>query len=106
MITDPLQALASLILGFNKEKNIQKWMKLLFEVGFSMLGTFLFVCGTSLSTGAKTSVSVGLGMISSSIILFSLLRRSELTKGMTFMAPAKEAEAEINTDVQVIIRNK
>lgn len=103
---DPLNALASLILGVYKEGKAQKWIKLCFEVGFSVIGTFLFSCGSALITGARVSISVGTGMISSSIILFSLLRKSDLTKGMTFMAPAKEALEEINTDTQTIVRNK
>jgi hypothetical protein len=46
----------------------------------------------------------GLGMVSAAVGMTVIFRRSQLTKGMTVALPAKEAEAELDADEQVIVK--
>lgn len=106
MIVDPFAALAQIILGIYNGRKVQQWISLLFQMAFSAVSTFLFVCGTSLATSRNWPISLGSGMISSALVLVIFFRRSPLTKGMMAVLPQDEAKTEINTDIQVIERTK
>ena len=99
---DPFTAIVNIFLGIYETKKVQQWVVLLFQMFFSAFSTFLFVCGSSLVSTKSWSLSIGAGMISSSLVLVVLFRRSPLTKGMMAVLPIDEAKVEIATDVQII----
>lgn len=99
---DPFNAIGGLILGWLKNKALQGWIKLLFTMFFSAGVSFLFICGSMLVSTRDWAVSIGTGMIVSSITVTVLFRTSPLTKKMMVVLPADEAKQEIQTDVQII----
>jgi len=101
-----MNALASLIIGIYKAKKVQTWMTFLFQLGFSAISSFLFVCGTSLVSTKSWAVSIGSGMVVSSVTLVVFFRKSSLTKGMMAVLPSEEATKELNTDIQIIEKPK
>src|SRR6266850_6164112 len=92
LLMDPFNAIGNLVLGIYKEGKAQKWIKLLFTLGFSATTTFLYVTGGALASTRSWPISIGSGMISSAVILTVLFRRSDLTKGMIVALPADEAK--------------
>lgn len=99
---DPFQGLAAFVLGKMKESAMALWMKLLFQMGFSALASYLFICGSvEVSTG-NVVVAHGSGQIAAAFALIVLFRRTPLTKGMMAVLPAQEATKEIETDFQVV----
>lgn len=101
---DPFQALAKTILGIYEGKAIQKWANLLFELLWSGLLSFLFVCGGTLVAKQPGLIAVGSGMVTSAICMTIVFRRSPLTKGLLLVLPSAEALKEIETDTQTINR--
>lgn len=101
---DPLNALASLIIGWHRVSKMQEWIRLIFQIMVSMIGSFCFVTGTALTASHNWPISVGSGLISAAVVLGVYVRRSALLKGMMFVFPAEEAGTEINTDIQVITK--
>lgn len=101
-IVDPLGALADVVLGVYKERKVQAWIKLLFELTFSGLMSGLFTCGSTLIASRSWSVSIGSGMITLVVCSVYLFRRSPLTKGMMLALPSEEADKELSTNLQVI----
>jgi hypothetical protein len=106
MLADPFAALAQIILGIYNGRKVQRWISLLFQMLFSAISTFLFICGTSLVASKSWTISIGSGMISAALVLVIFFRRSPLTKDMMAVLPADEAKVEINTDIQVIEKGK
>jgi hypothetical protein len=106
MTVDPLSALVDLINGWRKESHIQQWCKLIFQLVTSMIGSFLIVCGTGLVGGVTVARCIGSGMCVAAVAMYMILRRSDLTKGMLFVAPPQEGKLEIEGDMSVIVRNK
>jgi hypothetical protein len=99
---DPMTALASLIIGIYKEKKIQSWLTFLFQLSFSATASFLFVCGTTLISSKSWTLSIGSGMVVSSVTLVVFFRKSSLTRGMMAVLPEEEATKELTTDIQII----
>ena len=104
---DPLNALATFVLGRIKEGVWVNWLRFIFELSFSAIASFLFVCGTLLITSKIVSLSIGSGMVMAAVAMVALFRRekSKLTKGMTIVLPEAEAAKEIATDLQTIQKN-
>ena len=103
---DPFSALATIIVGIYTERKVQQWISLLFQMGFSTVATFLFICGSSLIASRSWTISIGSGMLSGAITLVIFFRRSPLTKGMMAVLPSAEAQKEILEDIQVIQKTK
>jgi hypothetical protein len=101
---NPFNAIAELILGRIRDGIIAAWLKFLFELIFSAIVTFLFVCGTILVTSDEVVIAIGSGMIGAALSMTVLFRResSKLTKGMLVVLPSAEAAKELATDFQVI----
>lgn len=101
------------VLGFiaklRHETKLFEWVALLFQLGASMLGSFLILGGITLTSAAfkygpamAWPLGIGSGMVSAAITLAVFLRRSPLVKGMMFVFPAEESAAELKTDIQVL----
>lgn len=105
MLGDPFAAIAQIIIGIYNSGKVQRWVSLIFQMLFSAVSSFLFVCGTSLVASKSWTLSIGSGMITSALVLVVFFRRSPLTKNMIAVLPADEAKMEINTDIQVIEKN-
>lgn len=105
---DPFQGLASFILGKMKDSTVGLWWKLIFEMVFSGVVSFLTVCGSLLASGVRYSVAIGTGMVTAAVALTYLFRKetSRLTKGMLVVLPSLEANKELNTDLQSIQKEK
>jgi hypothetical protein len=101
---NPFDAIATLILGKIKDGVWAAWLKFLFELSFSAVVSFLFICGTVLCSTEEYTLAIGSGMIAAALALTVLFRReqSKLTKGMLVVLPASEAAKEIATDFQTI----
>ena len=101
---DPFNAIGNFILGKIKEGIWAAWLKLLFELGFSMVIAFLFVCGAALAQGTRGPIAIGLGMVTAAVCMVNLFRRerNRLMKGMILVLPATESQAELNTDLQLL----
>lgn len=104
MTADPFAAIADIILGIYHERKVQQWISLLFQMGFSAIVTFLFECGTLLTTTKSWTISVGGGMVMSAVVLTIFFRSSPLTKGMLGVLPSAEAQKEIDSSIQRIQR--
>jgi hypothetical protein len=90
---------------WRKTTQLFAWLSLLFQMGLSALCTFLFVTGTALVANTDVWVSIGAGMISTSVVLGTFFGISPLTRGMFFVRPAAEAKAEIESDIAITQRN-
>lgn len=101
---NPFSALAELALGWIKDKILVHWLNLIFELVWSGILTFLFVCGSALAAKVLTGVAIGAGMVSSAVTMTIVFRRSPLTKGLLLVLPSAEALKEIQTDVETIQR--
>lgn len=101
---DPLNALATFVLGRIEQGVWAQWLKFLFELLFSAIVSFLFICGSVLAATRSPSVAIGSGMVMAAIAMTTLFRRekSKLTKGMLVVLPSAEATQEIATDLQSI----
>lgn len=101
---DPVQGIAKFILGRIEQGVWAQWLKFLFEMAFSAIVSFLFICGTVLATTRSPSVAIGSGMVMAAIAMTTLFRRekTKLTKGMLMVLPSAEAAQEIATDLQTI----
>lgn len=101
---DPFGALAKFVLGRIEQGVWAQWLKFLFELSFSAVVSFLFVCGTVLASTRSPAVAIGSGMVMSAIAMVTLFRREQnkLTKGMLVVLPSAEATQEIATDLQTI----
>lgn len=103
---NPFSALAELALGYFKGKALQAWAKLLFTMAFSAVASFFFVCGTVLVSTRDWAISIGTAMITVSIVVTALFRHSPLSKGLMVVLPEAEAKAEIDSNLQVIQKEK
>jgi hypothetical protein len=101
---NPLDALATFVLGRIEQGVWSQWLKFLFELLFSAVVSFLFICGSVLATTRSPSVAIGSGMVMAAIAMTTLFRRekNKLTKGMLVVLPSAEAAQEIATDLQTI----
>lgn len=102
---NPFDGLARYLLGRLEQKVFQSWMKLLFQMGFSGIVSFLFVCGTVMVSTRSAVLGIGSGMVVGAMAMMVLFRRSPQTANMTVVLPAAEAEKEINTDWQISTRS-
>lgn len=105
---NPFDALATFALGKIKEGIWAQWLKFLFELGFSAVTSFLFICGSVLCATRSASIAIGSGMIMAALSLTVLFRRetSRLTRGMIIVLPGAEAAKEIDTNFQVLEKPK
>ncbi len=107
---DPLGSLVDLILGIYKEKKVQNWFKLIFQIVYSGVITFMTSVGTTFLSTIKItnklslawSISIATGLISSAVVMTYYFRKSSLTTGMMLVLPEEEATTEINTNLQTI----
>jgi hypothetical protein len=96
--------LGSVLEAFWNRRRIDDWSKLIYMQVFSGVTSFLTMCGGALSAHRPTWEAVGVGMVSAAVGMTIIFRRSQLTKGMTVALPAKEAEAELDANEQVIAK--
>jgi uncharacterized membrane protein YjjP (DUF1212 family) len=101
---NPFDGLARYFLGRIQQRVYQDWMRMLFQMGFSGMVTFLFVCGGTLVKTGSWTASIGGGMVFSAVIMVAFFRRSPQTAGMIALLPQEEAIKEINLDIQTIQR--
>jgi len=101
---NPFDALASFVLGKIKEGLYAQWLKFLFEIVFSAVVSFLFMCGTMLFARQPAGMSIGFGMIWAAMAMVYLFRRerSKLTAGMIVALPGDEAAKEMAASFQTI----
>lgn len=99
---NPFSALAEFVLGKMKQSAMALWFRLIFQLVFSAVVSFLFVCGSTLIATKSWPLSIGSGMMMAALSLTVLFRRSPLTKGMMAVLPAEEAAVELAKDFQVI----
>jgi len=101
---NPFDAIATFVLGRIKDGIWAAWLKFLFEMAFSAVVSFLFICGSVLAATRSPSVAIGSGMVMAAIAMTTLFRRekNKLTKGMLVVLPSAEAAQEIATDLQSI----
>jgi hypothetical protein len=115
---DPLNALATFVLGRIKEGLYAQWLKFLFELGFSAVGSFLITAGAVLTSSAAAtllkgtpfpavviwSFALGSGFTAAAVSMIVLFRResSRLTKGMLVVFPSAEAAIELAANLQSI----
>jgi len=101
---NPFDAIATFVLGRIKDGIWAAWVKFLFEMAFSAVVSFLFICGSVLAATRSPSVAIGSGMVMAAIAMTTLFRRekNKLTKGMLVVLPSAEAAQEIATDLQSI----
>ena len=101
---NPFEPLATFVLGWMKQTQTARWLKFLFELGFSALVSFLFSCGTLLFGGARAGIAIGFGMIWAAMAMVYLFRRerSKLTAGMIVALPGDEAAKEMAASFQTI----
>jgi hypothetical protein len=109
---NPFDGLAKYFLGRIEQKIYQAWVRLVFQIAMSMLGSFLFIAGSTMVAAVASSspsvavvLGIGTGMMFSALVLVYFLRRSPLTKGMMFVFPSAEAAKELETGFQTIERN-
>lgn len=102
---NPFDGLARYLLGRLEQKVFQNWMRLLFQMGFSGIVSFLFVCGTVMVSTKSAVLGIGSGMIVGAMAMMVLFRRSPQTSGMTVVLPGAEAEKEITADWQISTRS-
>jgi hypothetical protein len=90
---DPLNDLATFVLGRIKQGLYAQWLKFLFEMAFSAVVSFLVMCGGPLVAGARAGIAIGNGMIWAGMAMVYLFRRerSKLTAGMIVALPGDEA---------------
>jgi hypothetical protein len=105
---DPFQGLAAFVLGRLKASAMAAWFRYLFELAFSAGVSFLFTAGSMLFAGTRPAVAVGFGMIWAAMALVYLFRRerSRLTAGMIVALPQDEAQKELESNFQVIEKEK
>ena len=105
---DPFQAGVNFLLGRLKQTATAAWLKFLFELGFSAVVSFLFICGSVLAATKSPSVAIGSGMVMAAIAMTVLFRReqSRLTKGMLVVLPSAEAAQELATGLQTIQKSE
>lgn len=101
---NPADAILGFVWNKIKEGIWAQWLKFLFELSFSAVTSFLFVCGTVLCSTRSATIAIGSGMVMAAIALTVLFRResSKLTRGMLVVLPGDEAAKEIATDIQVL----
>jgi hypothetical protein len=101
---NPFSALAEFALGKIKEGIWAMWLKFIFELSFSAITSFLFVCGSVLCSTRSAALAIGGGMIAAALSMTVLFRResSKLTKGMLVVLPGAEAAKEIETSFQTL----
>lgn len=108
---NPFDALAQYFLGKIQQKVYQTWMRLLFQIAVSMIGSFLFIAGATMvasvakmPAGDALVLGLGSGMVTAACVLVYYVRRDPNLKGMMFVFPQAEAEKELNSNMQVITK--
>lgn len=99
---NPFNAIGELVLGLIKARRLQAWCSLVFELAFSAVVSFLYVCGTALVAGQPAPVAIGAGMVMAATSCMLVYRRSPATRGMTVALPGEEANTELNSSMQVV----
>lgn len=105
---NPFADIGEFFLDWIREGLLVAWLRFTFEMLFSGVVTFLFVCGGVLASTRSWALSCGLGMTATAISLTVLFRReqSKLTKGMLVVLPAEESTKELETNLQIIQKSK
>jgi hypothetical protein len=113
---DPFQAGVEFVLGRLKQSAMALWLKLLFQIAVSMVGSYLLIFGTAIGAMAVTNakgathldpammivLARGAGSTAAALVLVNLIRceQSKLLRGMTFIFPSAEATLELATDFE------
>jgi hypothetical protein len=111
---NPFSAIGGLVLGLIKQKIIQGWVKLIFQIVVSMVGSFLLMCSLGIAgafaakCNAATAMVAGIGngCLWAALVLGYYVRQAPQLKGMMFVFPALEATKEIEADFETIIRSE
>lgn len=101
---NPFDGLAKYLLGRLEQKILQGWLRLIFQMAFSGLVSFLFVAGSVMLSTKSVITGIGSGMVISAMAMMVLFRRMPQTAGMTVVLPGEEAAKEIITDWQISTR--
>ena len=100
---NPFSVIAEFFLGVLKQKTLQNWLRLLFELFLSGLLTFMLIAGSTLLVPPHSwAIATGSGLVLAAVVMTVVFRRSPLTKGMMLVLPSWEAAKEIETNLQVI----
>jgi Na+-transporting NADH:ubiquinone oxidoreductase subunit NqrE len=122
---DPADAIAGLIWDKVKSGIWAEWLKLLFELAYSGLSSFLWGFGASvaamgavvfaaildgkphLDAGMVFVLGAGAGAFLSAIDMTTLIRsdQSKILRGLKFVLPGAEAAAEINASTQTLTKS-
>jgi ABC-type bacteriocin/lantibiotic exporter with double-glycine peptidase domain len=104
---DPFQGLADFVLGKLKQSAIALWLKFLFEILFSAIVSFLLICGVTLVSSKNGALAIGTGMITAAVVMTVVFRKetSRLTRGMFVVLPELEANKELTTDLETIVKS-
>lgn len=101
---NPFDAIGNIFLGWMRDKILAHWLNLIFELVWSGILSFLFVCGSALAAKVLTGVAIGSGMVTAAICMTIVFRRSPLTKNLLLVLPSQEALKELATDTETIQR--
>lgn len=93
-ITDPLGAIADIIVGLHNSAVISKWAKLIFGIVFSFWISANTVTGGCLVAKLSWPVSIGYGMLTGSAMALTAYLRANpsLTKGVVIAVPEQAEE--------------
>jgi len=89
---------------FIEYRRINEWTKLILSCVFTFWLSAAFSCGALMAAKTATAVAVGTGLMTGSSLATLVFRRSPLSKGLILALPEKEAEVEMNTNLQVITK--
>lgn len=95
---DPVKDIESII----QLHKIDQWALLLIQLSYSFWLSLAFTCGGALTVHRPPWEAFGEGLVAGSTYAVVLWRRSPLTKGLMLVLPEKEAEVEMQTNLQVI----
>lgn len=117
---NPFNALATFVLGRLKDSAIAAWSRLLFELAYSGLASFLWgfgvtvgaLGGTVLAGGAQIAsgliltMGLGAGSIWAVVSMTNLIRSDDakLLRGVKVVLPSAEALKEMDSDLQIITK--
>jgi hypothetical protein len=97
-IKDPLGFIADLI----HQHKIDLWTWLFVQLIFSFVIGFSFTYGAALRASETPWHALGDGLVMASICAVKVWRSSQLTKDSTVVLPAKEADEELDSNLQTI----
>ena len=101
---NPFDALGNFILGKIKEGIWAAWLKILFELIFTMTLAILAITGAALAHGTRAPIALGMGMCGAAgcMLKIYLWERNRLFKGMIVVLPTDVIAALDDNNFQVL----